>query len=262
MVNDVFYSSPERERIKSLIIAQFEANVQGRSPDITGYNLAHDGAEGDWLTKQMGLTVNGRNEPDFHGFEMKKDSKGKTTFGDWPPDFAIYKGTHRQFDQDTFLSIFGSANPKKGHRYSWSGTVFPKIGVFNDYGQGLFINVRKDIEAIYRHSLNIVESSRHRMPEGFHGDDVTLARWTFDNLKLRLERKFNQLGWFRCLKDHSGVYDKIQFGYPINIQVFMELFEKGLVFIDCGMHQGNPRPYMTFRANNNIWESLAERTSD
>ena len=247
-----------REEIKSLIEATFRKNVLGRVPDLTGYNQAHDGAEGDWLTKQMGLTVNGLNEPDFHGFEMKKDSKGKTTFGDWPPDFALYKGPNKIFDQDMFLSIFGSPNPLKGNRFSWSGRVFPKVGTFNEYGQKLTVGSNLDILAIYRHSLNQVESSRTSIPAYFHSVDTVMAQWSHSNLKTRLERKFNQLGWFRCLKNSNGAYDRVQFGLPINIETFMPLFKAGTIFIDCGMHQGNSRPYMTFRANNNIWDSLAE----
>ena len=85
-------SNEETFRIRSLIEETFEKNVRGLIPDLSGYNSNHDGAEGDWLTKKMGLSVNGNNEPDFMGFEMKKDSKGKTTFGDWSPDSALYKG--------------------------------------------------------------------------------------------------------------------------------------------------------------------------
>lgn len=245
-----------RDAIKSLIEAAFQANVLGRLPDLTGYNLAHDGAEGDWLTRQMGLKVNGLNEPDFHGFEMKKDSRGKTTFGDWPPDSAIYKGPTKRFSQDDFLSVFGSPNPKKMNRYSWSGSVFPKVGKFNAYGQTLSIDAAKNIRAIYSHDLNFQSASG--VPSDLRRNDLEIAHWTHARLKLRLERKFNQLGWFRCLKDSSGRYARIQFGLPINIETFMPLFRAGTIYIDCGMHQGNARPYMQFRANNNLWESLAE----
>ena len=81
--------SSERNRIKREILEVFEKKVKGQKPDLSKFNKAHDGAEGDWLTKRMGLTVNGKNEPDFKGFEMKKNSV-KTTFGDWQPNYAIY----------------------------------------------------------------------------------------------------------------------------------------------------------------------------
>jgi hypothetical protein len=83
-----------REVTKSLIEERFETYVKGLVPDLSNFNSKHDGAEGDWLTKKMGLTVNGRNEPDFNGFEMKKDSR-KTSFGDWAPDKALYKSERK-----------------------------------------------------------------------------------------------------------------------------------------------------------------------
>ena len=61
-----------RESIKQEILRKFRQEVKGMAPDLREFNSRHDGAEGDWLTKRMGLTVNGKNEPDFKGFEMKK----------------------------------------------------------------------------------------------------------------------------------------------------------------------------------------------
>ena len=95
-----------RDEIKTEIRVRFYENVNGQFPCLDGYNKQHDGAEGDWLTKAMGLTVNGRNEPDFKGFEMKKDSRGKTTFGDWSPDEALYKTPNRELHREKFLELF------------------------------------------------------------------------------------------------------------------------------------------------------------
>jgi len=248
-----------RDEVKSAIEEQFKKNVRGRIPDLTEYNAKHDGAEGDWLTKEMGLTVNGKNEPDYLGFEMKKQSIGKTTFGDWSPDVSIWQGINSTFNRDHFLSIFGSPNPLKGNRYSWSGRVFPKIGRVNDYGQSLEISKIQDVRAIYSHSQNRVLESRNLIPLPLQVEGLELAKWTHPRLKSRLERKFNQLGWFRCLKDNTGAYAKLQFGLPISIETFMPLFKAGVIYIDCGMHQNNPRPYMTFRASNAIWNKLAEK---
>lgn len=88
---------------------------------------------------------------------------------------------------------------------------------------------------------------------------LELAKWNHDSLGKKVERKFNQLGWFRCLKNSKGEYDRIVFGQPINYETFLELFTKGSIFLDCGMYQGNARPYMTWRAKNNIWDELAEK---
>lgn len=102
-----------RDEVKLEIIRVFEKRVKYKKPDLSSLNSAHDGREGDWLTKEMGLSVNGLNEPDFKGFEMKKDSKEKTSFGDWSPDEAIFKGPSKLLHRDIFLEIFGARIPKK-----------------------------------------------------------------------------------------------------------------------------------------------------
>ena len=36
----------------------------------------------------------------------------------------------------------------------------------------------------------------------------------------------------------------------------------GEIFCDCGMHDGNPRPYMTWRASRKIWDLLKENRTE
>ena len=249
----------QREEAKQQIEARFNEYVKGLKPR-AHVASAHDGLEGDWLTRRMGLEVNGNNEPDFLGFEMKKDSKGKTSFGDWSPNSALYKSSG--IDRDDFLNLFGSPNPLKGDRYSWSGSVFPKVDRWNEYGQRLFIDQENNITARYRHSMNRV--SADRMPIDFHIENLELAFWSAEpigaqkGLRSKVEDKFNVFGWFRCLKDAAGFYSRLQFGGPVTFADFMTLFRSGEIFIDCGMYEGNPRPYMHFRANNTVWDLLAE----
>jgi hypothetical protein len=75
-----------RQTVKNEIIELFESNVLGRRFKASS---AHDGAEGQWLSGLMGLKNDSLNRPDFKGFEMKKQTRGKTTFGDWSPDKAL-----------------------------------------------------------------------------------------------------------------------------------------------------------------------------
>ncbi len=252
-------SGAETARIRSLIEETFVKNVKGLIPDLQEFNLKHDGAEGDWLTKKMGLSVNGKNEPDFMGFEMKKDSRGKTTFGDWSPDEALYKAPNKELHREKFLELFGSPNAEKGGRYSWSGTVFPKVGKYNNYGQKLDVDRENNILATYTHEKNYIASSKAKIPQMFTGSEIVLAKWSHKTLRKKVESKFNQRGWFRCLKNSDGAYDRLQFGGPINFENFIQLFIDGTIYLDCGMHQVNPRPYMNFRANNELWNSLAEK---
>ena len=257
--------SKDREAVRSLIEERFEKYVKGQKPDLTGYNSGHDGAEGDWLTKKMGLTVNGKNEPDFQGFEMKKDSP-KTTFGDWSPDYALYlspkRGSKSALSRSEFLSIFGTPKehkePRKNGRHSWSGEVFPTVKGLNKYGQVMKVEKSGDIKALYFYESDQRPHKSTLVPKKYQVDNVVLAHWTGERLRLRLERKFNQLGWFKCLKDSNGYYSKLQFGRPINYEDFLKMVVSGDVFCDCGMYDGNARPYMTWRANHHIWDYLAE----
>jgi len=255
----------DRKVIRSLIEERFEKYVKGLKPDLRGFNKDHDGAEGDWLTKRMGLSVNGKNEPDFLGFEMKKDSP-KTTFGDWSPDFALYlsaqRGTNSELARSEFLRIFGTPKVnkelRKNGRHSWSGEVFPTINGINKYGQVMKVQDNGDIKAIYDYKFDQRSNKTKLVPTKYQKSGVVLAHWTQERLRLRLERKFNQLGWFKCLKDSSGYYSELQFGRPITYEAFLEMVITGDVFCDCGMYDGNPRPYMTWRASHRIWDLLKE----
>ena len=254
-----------REEIKREILSTFNKNVKGKIPDLSTYNRSHDGAEGDWLTISMGLTVNGKNEPDFKGFEMKKDSK-KTTFGDWQPDFALYKkprkGVESELTRIDFLKIFGQKSKdqtgRKLGRYSWSGTVFPTVKSVNNGGQIIEIDRKSNVKVLYYFTQDKRTDKSKIVPRNFQKDKLVLAEWTNENLKDRLEKKFNKLGWFKCLTDSNGRYEKVQFGKPINFESFISMARSGDVFCDCGMYSTNPRPYMTWRASKNIWDSLAE----
>ena len=261
--------SSERNRIKREILEVFEKKVKGQKPDLSKFNKAHDGAEGDWLTKRMGLTVNGKNEPDFKGFEMKKNSV-KTTFGDWQPNYAIYmketKNKEPEISRLEFLKTFGhpskDTDGKKKGRYSWSGTVFPSVKGINDVGQVMSVDEFNNVKALYFFSKDKRNNKLHLIPQKFQLDELVIAQWNSESLKLRLERKFNNLGWFKCLTNEDGVYTEIQFGLPINFDIFIRLVRTGDVFCDCGMYSTNPRPYMQWRANKNIWDSLSEHPTD
>jgi len=87
-------------------------------------------------------------------------------------------------------------------------------------------------------------------------DNLTIALWKAESLKEKLERKFNQKGWFKCEKGEDGTYQTINFGDPINYENWLELVREGVVFFDSGMYQTNKRNYSQWRANNKLWESL------
>jgi hypothetical protein len=254
--------SETRENVKRQIRVRFYSHVAGRFPDLKNYNLKHDGAEGDWLTKAMGLKVNGKNEPDFNGFEMKKDS-AKTTFGDWSPDIGLYKrnptGSPPEMGRTEFLIAFGVPRFKENKvRHSWSGGVFPNVKGFNEFGQVMSVDSTDSVIAEYNYAKDCRQNKIDLVPSRYRNETIVLVKWSAQKLKLKLEKKFNNLGWFKCLKDISGKYSKLQFGYPINFSVFIALVKTGEIFCDSGMISTNQRPYMSWRASKTIWESLAE----
>ncbi|MEI8129982.1 MAG: LlaMI family restriction endonuclease [bacterium] len=241
---------------KKRIIQLFIDNVKGRTPDTHSSNIRHDGKGGHWLEKQMGIAHNASNTPDIDGFEMKNDTTSKTTFGDWSPNYRIYKkGNDYGLDRTKFLEIFGAPNPAKDNRYSWSGKPVPKINKYNSFGQKLEIDKNNNILAMYSFSKDERLNKSKIVPKLLQKDGLVIARWDCEKMTVRVERKFNKLGWFKCLiKD--GVYTKIVFGDPISFRTWIAGVKKGQIFFDSGMYAGNPRPYAQWRADNKYWDSL------
>jgi len=246
-----------REQIKQRIIKLFNENVKGKIPDSSASNLGHDGKEGHWLEKQMGIAHNASNTPDLFGFEMKNDTSSKTTFGDWSADYYIFKDKKFNITRDEFLSIFGSPNSLKENRYSWSGKPTPKIRKYNSYGQKLKIDLSCNICATYSFKKDGRQDKAKIVPKSMQKNNLIIAEWSAAMMKKRVESKFNNLGWFKCYKDkNTGAYTRIAFGPPIRFSSWIKGVKKGLIYFDSGMYQGNVRPYSQWRADNKYWDSL------
>lgn len=244
------------EAKKLKIVALFRVEVKGKRPDTIKANVKHSGKEGHWLEAAMGLKLNASNAPDFLGFEMKNHTSGKTTFGDWSASYYIFRDPEINITRDEFLQIFGKPNAQKNGRFSWSGEPIPKIDRFNKFGQKLEINYDDDVVITYSYSHDERPDKSSVVPESLQQDDLVLARWDAEWLSAKLESKFNQYGWFKCLKNKDGLYDEIVFGDPINFQNWIKLVKQGVVFFDSGMYQGNSRNYSQWRADNKLWASL------
>ena len=242
---------------KEKICELFFANVKGKRPNLSEFSVKHDGRAGHWLEQQMGIKANASNKPDLFGYEMKNNTTSKTTFGDWSANYYIFKDQEfERVGRNNFLRIFGKPNPLKGMRYSWSGEPSPKIKAANRFGQILVVDEYKNIHAKYSYSLDQRENKKIIVPRNFQRDNLTIARWDMESIKAKLERKFNQQGWFKCIQDEHRVYTSIVFGDPITYCKWIGLVESGDVFFDSGMYEGNIRPYSQWRANNTLWDSL------
>ena len=249
---------------KKIIIDKFKANVKGKRVDSSGFNARHDGAAGHWLEIQMGITPNAANEADLLGYEMKNDTTSKTTFGDWSPDIALWKAKTPysdipRLDRDSeFLKYFGKPNAKKNNRLSWSGEPAPKINVFNRFGQKLGFDQDENIVAYYSYSEDLRSDKASLIPDQLKRESLVIAKWLKASMKNRLDRKFNDKGWFKCYRNNAGIYDSIGFGDPIDYEDWLSLIKTGAVFFDSGMYAGNSRPYSQWRANNNYWDEMVK----
>lgn len=262
---------------KKEIIARFMKNIKGKKPDILEIEKRHDGDVGHWLESQFGILHNADNAPDIYGYELKTQTSSKITFGDWSANEYvfmkkeynhIFKGSNKKDRQGEFLKIFGKPNVNKNGRYSWSGEPCPKINDYNKFGQKLIVESNEDIVAIYDFEKDQREEKESIVPSEFHSGKVEIARWFGRQapitapkkgskcLKEKLEDKFNQNGWFTCKRDEDGVYQKIEFGKPINFDMWIEWVKTGRVFFDSGMYEGNARPYAQWRMNNKGWDEL------
>lgn len=240
-----------------LVVERFMRNVYGKRADVTGSNANHDGSEGHWLERQMGIQANRDNSPDLFGFEMKNDTSSKTTFGDWSASYYLYNNQKAGISRDEFIEIFGKPNPKKNNRPSWSGTPIPTINRPSTYnGSRMEVNVFGDIHIIYDYNLDPRENKERIIPENLKVDNLTLACWTANSLREKLLRKFGVNGWFKCYKNDMGVYSRIAFGNPITFESWINHVKDGSVFFDSGMYMGNSRNYSQWRANNSYWEQL------
>jgi hypothetical protein len=280
VASEAWRTDPHREAVKQQIKQTFDLHIRGREPEFSSSESRHDGSEGHWLQRQFGLTADAKNAPDLNGFELKDDTGTRvTTFGDWSADEYIFhshsgclristkaasckKCRNSQVSRDEFLHVFGSPNPEKNNRYSWSGSVCPEVNKFNYYGQVLSVHVDGTITADYQFSKDKRPNKNDIVPPALRRDDVVLATWHSASLRMKLENKFKVHGWFKCVQESNGrgKYVGLVFGGPIEFEDWIEQVRIGNVYLDSGMYEGNSRNYSQWRASNTFWSSLAEET--
>ena len=280
MSSQAWRTNPQREAVKQQIKAAFDQNIRGREPKVSATKNQHDGWEGHWLQEQFGLTADAKNAPDLNGFELKDDSGvGVTTFGDWSADEYIFfshtkceknksqaatcpKCRNSKIDRTKFLRTFGTPNPAKQNRCSWSGTVCPKVNKTNQYGQILTVYPDGTIKAEYYFSKDTRPNKDSIVPRELQRDGVALATWHGASLKKKLENKFKEYGWFKCMQETKGhgKYVGMVFGGPIEFEDWIEQVRLGNVYFDSGMYESNSRKYSQWRASNQFWTSLIEET--
>ena len=253
---------------KELIIELFMKNVKNKNLSTAASNTKHDGKEGHALEKAMNIKHNASNAPDLHGYEMKKDSN-KITFGDFSASEYLFslkrktintenkwKDDENKLTRDEFIKFFGTKNIHKDNRYAWSGACIPKYNVYNYNGTIFKFNANNDLCIYYSHSKDTREE-KTTLPEYLKKEDVLIVFWSKDKLKNHIDKKFNDKGFFICLKDKkTNLYNKIGFGEPFSYSFFVANFKTNKIFFDSGMYCGNERNYSSFRASGNFWRDL------
>ncbi len=268
-----------RIEVKNKIKHTFDESIRGREPVLPIGKKEHDGWEGHWLQEQFGLTADAKNAPDLNGFELKDDTGRVTTFGDWSADEYIFfshsacqrnsskatqcaKCKNALISRTEFLQIFGTPNPAKKDRHSWSGSVCPKVSGINQYGQILTVYSDGTIRAEYDYNKDQRPDKDSVVPLVLRKEAVALATWHGASLKKKLENKFKEHGWFKCIQESNGHgrYVGMVFGGPIEFEDWVEQVRLGNVYLDSGMYEGNSRKYSQWRATNHFWTSLIEET--
>jgi hypothetical protein len=269
-----------RIEVKNRIKHTFDKSIRGYEPVLPHGKKEHDGWEGHWLQEQFGLVADAKNAPDLDGFELKDDTgTGVTTFGDWSADEYIFfshakcekdeslatkclKCNSSKMSRTKFLRTFGSPNIAKQNRHSWSGIVCPKVNKTNQYGQTLTVYPNGTIKAEYDYSKDERPDKDEIVPKEHRIEALALATWHNESLKKKLENKFKEHGWFKCIQESKGHgrYVGMVFGGPIEFEDWIEQVRLGHVYFDSGMYEGNSRKYSQWRASNLFWTSLIEET--
>lgn len=259
--NNIF--SPD---YKHVIVDKFIKNVKGK--EVLCTSKAHCGSEGHWLENQMGIKHNSINEPDLLGYEMKKSSN-KITFGDFSASeylFSKKKETIESMNnweknqhvltREEFITYFGSSNPLKNNRYSWSGKCVPRYGIWNYCGQKMIFNDNLDLCIYYSYEMDSREE-KDKFPMFLKTDEIVIAIWEKSKLEQHINKKFNKKGFFICKKNKDDTYEKICFGKPFDFQYFVENVKNKNIIFDSGMYVGNSRNYSQFRSSaTNFWNNL------
>jgi hypothetical protein len=260
------------------IIKMYKDKVHGRKPDTSKMTKGHDGKKGHWLEDAMGSKRDASNKPDLHGYEMKTGGS-KTSFGDWGPDYFIYRdekkfpnlieetGKKKQKLQnrnkdEVFLKAFGAwrnadedsheyklpngdtvtwKDIGKDGYYSWSGEPSPNkvTDGVNAFGQSLVINKNNSISITYSYSKDTRENKSELIPKEFQIENLELFGWSQEWIKKKVENKFNVYGWFKC-NIKEEKFCEIIFGNKITLSEFLKWVRDGDVVFDTRFKERRP----------------------
>lgn len=275
MCAEILSASEARKKI----IQIYKDKVHGKKPDTSKMTKGHDGKKGHWLEDAMGSKRDASNKPDLFGYEMKT-GKSKTTFGDWGPDYFIYRDEEKfpnlkekkgrikeklqdQNKDEVFLKAFGAWRnstdkgkdvykqkidgidyfagwENKGY-YSWSGTPSPNKVTDGFNTFGQAIIVNKD------KSIDIIYCYSKDTRE--NKTQLVPKKFQIENLRLFgwsknwiKEKVENKFNVHGWFKCNlkKGKFNEIFFGEPITIEKFLKWVTDGDVKFDTRMKEERP----------------------
>lgn len=259
-IENMYITIHDEKNILNEIKQIFNSKIKGKSFDSN--NKTHHGSEGYFIENKLGIKPNSKNEADYKGYEIKKKSP-KITFGDWSSSGNLYNQDEflkkinkipLNISRSDFIKYFGTYNIDK-ERYSWSGKCIPKYNKWNYNGTKMIIDKNKNIYIIYS---NRMDKRKIKLPELLtNRETIIIQYWDNNNLKKKLENKFNKLGFIIFEKDKvTKNYNKMLIGKKINYDKFILLIKENKIYFDSGMYDGNKRNYSHFRASNKIWREF------
>jgi hypothetical protein len=235
---------------KQEIIDLFNNNVKGKEICLKeGHNKTHCGKEGHWLENQFGIKPNSNNEPDINGYEMKT-GESSTTYIDKAPDVKYLNGVViKNRDKKTKQELWRKYSSKKMSEDATIGGW--SVKKYNDSGQKMIIDDHNNIQIVYDYDN---DSRENKDSLGLDKTPHIIMQWNAASLKTSIERKFNQNGWYKCVKE-GNVFTKICFGNPMTFDLWIEQVKKGVIYHD-GYSKLKGRGRHVFRAANKFWDSL------
>tara|TARA_Y100000389_G_scaffold191807_1_gene218544 strand:+ start:326 stop:1105 length:780 start_codon:yes stop_codon:yes gene_type:complete len=235
---------------KYLIKKKFNEYVKNKNIIIKNNN--HDGSDGHWLEKNMGLKINNKNEPDIYGYEMKNHTKsGKITFIDKTPSKIFLEGLEIKKNnkkKEIFWKMFKRTDSSGLKIGGW------KVDIFDKDGQTMWIDNYNNICILYnftedkRDNKNILVSEFYK-----NNKNHIIIIWESNDLKVGINNKWNQRGFFICKKNEKNEYSKILFGKPISFNEWIiEVKNKNIYYDGYSSYGGRWRG--VFRASNKWFE--------
>ena len=234
---------------------RFKFHVFGKGTKDIPKNLKGHGKEGHYIEKLFGIAKNCSGNPDYDGFELKflKPQSGKITFGDWRADEYLFqqKDILKRFNncdditKTEFFKYFGNS-PK-----SWSGSnCIPKYNEWHSNGTIMICDTYNNLYFVYSYEKDqrTLDLPIFLKKQRF----IIIAYWSIEKLTRHVEDKFNQKGIVMIGKNNK-IYDRILFGFPININRFMECIKSQKIVLDSGMNCRSSRLRQNFRADKNFW---------